>query len=394
MLARERLSVRSLGEGWMVDRISVPLAAWSVAVLLALAGCKPATPPPAAPQAMPVMVAPVALTSVPNADTYVATVKSRRSASLSPQIDGNMTKIYVVSGQAVKAGQILMQIDPLKQVAAVDQQLSTQAQSNATYTFNQAEVERQRKLFDAGIISREAYDTAVQNFGSSKAAYAASAAGTAVQKQTLAYYQIRAPFAGIVGDIPVHVGDYVTQASVPPIVLTTIDDPAGLEAYIYIPTERAGLVHLGLPVDILDTNGAVLAKSTVAFLSPQVDNNIQGILAKAELPAGSKVRNQQVVNARVTWNSTPKPTVPVLAVTQIGGQSFVYIAKAAGQGFSAHLVPVTLGESIGNNYPVLSGLAQGDRVIVSGLQFLGEGAPVKPLTGPPPSATAAVSPAS
>ena len=380
-------------------RSSVEHFSWWVAGLFSVLmisplGCKPAAPPAAAPQAMPVMVAPVSLTSVPNADTYVATVKSRRSASLSPQIDGNITKIFVASGQAVKAGQILMQIDPLKQVAAVDQQLSAQAQSQATYTFNQGEVERQRKLFEAGIISRQAYDTAVQNFGSSKAAYDASAAGTSVQKRTLAYYQIRAPFAGVVGDIPVHVGDYVTQASIPSIVLTTIDDPAGLEAYIYVPTERAGLVHLGLSVDILDTSGAVLAKSTVTFLSPQVDNNIQGILAKAELPAGSKVRNQQVVDARVTWNSTPKPTVPVLAVTQIGGQSFVYIAKAAGQGFSAHLVPVTLGESIGNNYPVLGGLAQGDRVIVSGLQFLGEGAPVRPMTGPPPSARAAVTPAS
>lgn len=373
---------------------SLRMMASGLAVLAGVLGCKPAAPPAAAPQALPVMVTPVALTAVPNADTYVATVKSRRSASLSPQVDGNITKILVTSGQSVKAGQMLMQINPLKQVAAVDQQLSSQAQSQAAYAFNQGEVERQRKLFEAGIISRQAYDTAVQNFGSSKAAYDASAAGTTVQKQTLAYYQIRAPFAGVVGDIPVHVGDYVTEASVPATVLTTIDDPAGLEAYIYVPTERAGLVHLGLPVEILDTSGAVLAKSTVSFLSPQVDNNIQGILAKAEVPSGSKIRNQQVVNARITWNSTPKPTVPVLAVTQIGGQSFVYLAKAAGQGFTAHLVPVTLGESVGNNYPVLGGLAQGDRVIVSGLQFLGEGAPVKPLSGPPPSARAAVSPPS
>ncbi len=394
MLVRESLSLRIAGRRSTIESVSLRVAAGISVLLMGLLGCKPAAPPQAAPHAMPVVVAPVSLTSVPNGDTYVATVKSRRSASLSPQIDGNITKIFVTSGQAVKAGQILMQIDPLKQVAAVDQQLSAQAQSQATYTFNQGEVERQRKLFEAGIISREAYDTAVQNFGSSKAAYDASAAGTSVQKRTLAYYQIRAPFAGVVGDIPVHVGDYVTEANVPATVLTTIDDPSGLEAYIYVPTERAGLVHLGLPVDILDTNGAVLAKSTVTFLSPQVDNNIQGILAKAELPAGSKVRNQQVVNARVTWNSTPKPTVPVLAVTQIGGQSFVYIAKAAGQGFIAHLVPVTLGESIGNNYPVLSGLSQGDRVIVSGLQFLGEGAPVQPLSGPPPSARAAASPAS
>jgi RND family efflux transporter MFP subunit len=348
------------------------------ALALGLAGCKasaaPSAPPP---QAMPVMVAPVSLNAVPAGDTYVATIKSRRSATISPQIDGNITKIFVVSGQAVKAGQALMEIDPLKQLATVDQQ------ANAAYEFNKAEVERQRRLFEQGITSRQAYDTAVQNFESSKAAYEASAAGTATQKRQLAYYQIRAPFSGIVGDIPVHVGDYVTEANVPSTVLTTVDDPSGLEAYIYIPTERMSEVKMGLPVDILDTDGNVVAKSTISFLSPQVDNGMQGILAKAAVPAGGKVRNQQVVNARVTWNSSPKPTVPVLAVTQIGGQAFVYVAKPAGKGFVAHQVPVTVGDTVGNTYPVLAGLNQGDQVIVSGLQFIGEGAPVMPMHGPP-----------
>jgi RND family efflux transporter MFP subunit len=206
-------------------------------------------------------------------------------------------------------------------------------------------------------------------------------AGTATQQQQLAYYQIRAPFAGIVGDIPVHVGDYVTQANIPSTVLTTVDDPSGLEAYIYIPAERLSEVKLGLPVDILDTTGNVLAKSKVTFVSPQVDNGIQGILVKAEVPAGSPVKNQQVVNARVTWNTSPKTTVPVLAVTQIGGQSFVYVAQPKGQGYTAHQVPVTLGETLGNSYPVLAGLKEGDQVIVSGLQFIGEGAPVQPIRG-------------
>jgi RND family efflux transporter MFP subunit len=369
---------------WTKSRVVTASLLALSAVALGLAGCKakaaPAAPPP---QATPVMVAPVSLNAVPTGDTYVATIKSRRSATLSPQVDGNITKILVVAGQAVKAGQVLMEIDPLKQQATVDQQASTQAQANATYTFNKAEVQRQKGLFEAGITSKQAYDTAVQNFESAKAAYEASASGTATQKRQLEYYAIRAPFAGIVGDIPVHVGDYVTEANIPSTVLTTVDDPSGLEAYIYVPTERMSQVKMGLPVDILDTDGNVLAKSTISFLSPQVDNGMQGILAKAAVPAGGKVRNQQVVNARVTWNSTPKPTVPVLAVTQIGGQAFVYLAKPAGQGFVAHQVPVTIGETVGNTYPVLGGLQQGDRVIVSGLQFIGEGAPVQPLQGPP-----------
>jgi RND family efflux transporter MFP subunit len=351
-------------------------------MLPGLFGCKKADPPPPPPQAMPVMVAPVSLSAVPSGDTYVATIKSRRSATIQPQVDGNLTRIFVTSGQSVKQGQLLMQIDPLKQVAAVQQQAGSQAQSNALYQFNKSEVDRQKRLYEAGITSKQSYDTAVQSFESSKAGYDASAAGTATQRQELAYYQIRAPFAGVVGDIPVHLGDHVTSTT----LLTTVDENSGLEAYIYVPTERVSLVKTGLPVEISDTSGKVVARTTVSFISPQVDNGIQGILAKASIPAGNQVRNGQVVNARITWNSTPKPTVPVLAVTQIGGQAFVYVAKAQGGGFVAHLVAVTLGDTIGNAYPVLGGLNPSDQIIVSGLQFIGEGAPVKPITGPPSAA--------
>lgn len=345
------------------------------ALCLSAAGCKQAPPPAPAFQAMPVQVAPVTLAPVPNGDTYVSTIKSRRTANVQPQVDGNLTRIYVTSGQMVGAGQILMQIDPLKQVATVEQQVGSQAQANATYQYNQAEVARQKKLFDAGITSRQVYDQAVQSFENSKGAYNAQAAGTNTQRQELAYYQIRAPFAGIIGDIPVHQGDYVS----PTTLLTTLDENKDLEAYIYIPTEEAGRVRTGLPVQIMDTDGKVLAQTSISFLSPQVDNGIQGILAKAPIPAGSLLRNQQVVNARVIWSTAPRPTVPVLAVTRVGGQPFVYIVKAQGNGFVAHQVPVTLGETVGNSYPILSGLNSGDRVITSGLQMLAEGAPVQPL---------------
>jgi len=168
-------------------------------------------------------------------------------------------------------------------------------------------------------------------------------------------------------------------------MLTTVDENSGLEAYIYIPTDRASEVKAGLPVQILDNAGDVLTQSKISFVSPQVDNGIQGILAKAEIPAKSALRNLQVVNARVIWSTQSKPTVPVLAVQRIGGESFVYVAQAAGQGFTAHLVPVKLGQAEGNTYPVLGGLATGQKVIVSGLQFIGEGAPVQPMEGPPPT---------
>jgi len=325
---------------------------------------------------MPVQVAPVTLSPVPKSDTYVATIKSRRSSTMQPQVDGNLVKIFVHSGDLVKPGQALMRIDPLKQVATVQSQQGTQAQKKALYDYTKIEEERQRKLFEAGVVSRDIYDQATQAYQNAKADYESNIALTETQKQQLAYYDIRAPFSGIVGDIPVHLGDYVS----PTTVLTTVDENADLEAYIYIPTERASVVRQGLPVEILDSTGKVLVRSKISFLSPQVDNGLQSILAKAEIPRTAQLlRNQQLVNARVIWSTSPAPVVPVLAVSLVGGQTFVYLATPKGDGYIAHQVAVNLGETVGNTYPVISGLKPGDKVIVSGLQFLQEGAPVKPL---------------
>ena len=355
-------------------RRALPLVGCVFIVLLA--GCQQKAPVAPPPQAMPVQVAPVTLSPVPSSDTYVATIKGRRSATMQPQVDGNLTRILVKSGDLVKSGQLLMVIDPLKQAATVQSQAGTQAQKKALYDYTKIQVERQRKLFEAGVVSRDAYDQAIQAYENAKADYEANAALTDTQKQQLAYYEIRAPFDGVIGDIPVHIGDYVS----PTTILTTVDENVDLEAYIYIPTERAGQVRTGLPVEIVDIDGNSLVKSTINFISPQVDGGLQSILAKAPIPRGTKgLRTEQLVKARVTWNTNPAPVVPVLAVTRVNGQSFVFVAAQQGDGYTAHQVPVTLGDTVGNTYPVLKGLNPGDKVILSGLQFLQEGAPVKPL---------------
>ncbi len=352
------------------------VAAAAATVLLLTTACHKAAPP-AAPQAqaMPVQVAPLTPTTVPETDTYVSTIKSRRSATMQPQVDGHLTRILVRSGQQVKAGQVLMQIDPLKQVATVQQQQSLELQNKASYQYNQAEVARQKQLFESGIISKQAYDQAVQSYGTSQGAYNAAVAQTNTQREQLAYYQVRAPFDGIVGDVPVHVGDYVSATT----MLTTVDEPRDLEAYIYLPTDRAADARIGLSVDLLDSDGKKIATSAINFVSPEVDNGVQGILAKAPAPTGSNLRNGQIVNARVTWANRSTPVVPVLAVTRIGGLPFVFVAQPAGGGYVAHQKAVQIGEPVGNNYPVLGGLGPGDKVILSGLQMLQEGAPVKPL---------------
>ena len=140
---------------------------------------------------------------------------------------------------------------------------------------------------------------------------------------------------------------------------------------------------------MLDEGGTVLAHSNIFFVSPEVDNGLQGILAKAPIPkSAERLRVGQIVNARITWSNSKQATIPVLAVTRIGGQSFVYVAAAKDAGYVAHQTLVTLGEPVGNVYPVLGGLKPGDRVILSGIQMLQDGAPVQPMQPPPGQGTA------
>jgi len=325
---------------------------------------------------MPVQTSVVAMAPVPQSSEYVSTIKSRRSATLQPQVDGRLTGISVKSGDHIQAGQVMMTIDPLHQQASVDAQLATERQKKAVLDYNTLQYGRQKKLFDDGIVSRDLFEQAQQAFENSKADYESAVASRKTQEEQLAYYTIRAPFDGVVGDVPVHIGDYVSAST----VLTTLDENKDLEAYIFVPTERAPQLKMGLEVDLMDTSGKLLEKSRIDFLSPQVDNSLQGILVKAPVHLSLEMlRNAQLVKARIVWTTSPMAVVPVLAVTRQGGQSFVFVARQQGGHYFAAQTPVTLGDTVGNTYSVTSGLNAGDRVIVSSTQFLVNNMPVMPL---------------
>ena len=381
-------SKKVLNSSWGLSRNLDPNGKWpamrwllfaaALCGALMVSGCNKPTAQAAGPvmQATPVQTVTVSDSPVPKSDEYTATIKSRRSATLSPQVDGNITEILVKSGDRVKAGQSLMEIDPQKQRATLESQIATERQKKAVFDYNVIEVDRQRKLFAAGVISRDALDQAEQNYSNSKADYESAVSLRETQEKQLGYYHIRAPFDGIVGDIPVHLGDYVSSTT----VLTTVDENRDFEAYIYIPTERASEVKLGLPVNIVNTDGTLLESTRINFVAPSVDNGLQGILVKAPLESSSdKFRTAQLVKAKVVWSTAPTPTVPVLAITRIGGQAFVFVAQKSDKGTEAKQRAVTLGDTVGNDYAVLDGLKPGDKVIVSGIQFLVDGAPVQPL---------------
>jgi RND family efflux transporter MFP subunit len=179
-----------------------------------------------------------------------------------------------------------------------------------------------------------------------------------------------------VGDIPVHVGDRVTTST----QLTTIDQPGSLEAYVYVPIEHSGQLRMNLPVQIVDGEGKVLADSRISFISPQVDNTTQTVLVKARIANGNDaLRQSQFVRARVVFGTHQNPEVPILAVSRLAGQYFAFVAEPGNGGaFVARQKPLKIGQTVGNDYEVQDGIKPGDKVIISGTQFLMDGAPVIP----------------
>jgi RND family efflux transporter MFP subunit len=356
--------------------VQFPGALVLVASLFAVGCGKDSSAAPQGPNAIPVKVQ--AAVAVPVSDTsdYVATLKSRNSAVIMPQVEGQIVRISVHSGDQVAPGTPLMEIDPLKQQATVKSQEDTRAAAEANLKFAQQQYERSSGLYAAGVVSKQDLDQSKSSLDYAKAQVQALEAGVREQQVQLHYYSVAAPWSGIVGDIPVHVGDRVTTTT----TLTTVDKPGSLEVYVYIPIERAPQLKMNMPVQVLDGAGNVIGDSRISFISPQVDNTTQTVLVKAGI-ANSKdtLRQAQFIRARVIWGTQKNPVVPVLAVSRIGGQYFAFVAEQGEKGsYVARQKPLKVGQMVDNNYVVLEGVKPGDKVIVSGTQFLVDGAPVTP----------------
>ena len=327
----------------------------------------------AAPPATPVQVLVVESQKLTDSTEYLAILKSRHSATINPQVEGQVTKIFVKSGDRVTAGTPLLQIDPLKQEATVNSQEAARLAQEANVRLAKVNLDRAVKLQAAGVISKADFDNAQTNYETAVAQLKSLEHQVQQQQVELRYYQVSAPMEGIVGDIPVRVGDRVGVTT----LLTTVDVPGALEAYIYVPASRSKDLRLGLPVKLLDESGAVLTQSEITFVSPQVDTNTQAVLAKAAIGnSNTKLRISQQVRAQVAWGTRNGPVVPVLAVQRISGEYFLFVAVKDAKGTAARQRAVKLGEIVGNNYAVLEGVQPGDHVIVSGTQFLQDGAPV------------------
>jgi RND family efflux transporter MFP subunit len=329
--------------------------------------------------AMPVEIVTLEPKPVEQTTEFVGTIKSRRSTDVQPQVEGFITHIRVKSGDRVGAGAVLMEIDSRVQQANLQSLESVRAQREVDVAYAKQEADRAQKLLTAGASSQMEADRAANQLKAAQAQLNTVEEQLRASRTDLAYYRVTAPTAGVVGDIPVHEGDRVTKST----VLTSIDANAGLEVYLQVPVQQAPKLKMGLPVRIVDDSGNQIAMEKIYFIAPSVDTTTQTVLAKTPVSVPAGLRTDQYVRANVIWSTEPGLTVPVTSVVRINGQFFAFVAEP-GQGGAlvAHQRAVQLGPVVENSYVVLAGLKPGEKLIASGIQKIGDGAPVR-AGGPP-----------
>jgi RND family efflux transporter MFP subunit len=353
------------------------LAAITACTAFLLIGCadgaKAGAPP--VPQAFPVKIVTAQSQVVPLSTDYLATLKSRNGATLQPLVEGDIVKIFVNSGQHVTAGEPILEIDPRKQQATVNNQEAALKSKQAVMQQAAIDLDRKKKLYAAGVTAKADLDQAQNTYDAAKADADALQAGIREQQVQLHYYTVHAPSDGIIGDIPVHVGDHVSATT----MLTTVDQGGPLEAYISVPAEKSSALRMGMPVDIVDDTGKTLARTRISFISPHVDTDSQTLLVKTQVPnSNHQFRNAQQVHARVVWSERSAPVIPVTAVSRLSGKIFAFVAEGQGQQAVARQRVIEVGDLIGNDYVVLDGIKPGDKIIVTSVQMLADGMPVVP----------------
>lgn len=328
---------------------------------------------------MQVPVAAVAQGELVDSTEYLAQLRSRAQAVIKPQVEGRITQILVKAGDVVDAGKPLMAIDRARQTAAVAQTQATATARRAALELAERNLERVQQLVDRGALPVQELDNARTATETARADVAALGAQLRGSRVELGYTQVTAPSHGVVGDIPVRIGDTVTPAT----QLTTVADVHVLEANVSIPVGRTHDIKLGSEIRIVDDAGAQIAAGKVTFIAPEVSPATQSVLVKADIDnASGALRADQIVRARVVWRTHPGIAVPALAVSWIGGQPFVFVAEATGNRTVARQRAVQLGELTDKTYPVLSGLAPGERIVTGAVQKLRDGAPIAPQARP------------
>ena len=359
-----------------------------VLVVARAAACQPKSiaPPPAAPP-VEIEVLTLAPSEVRDTGEYLGALLSRDSVTVMSEVAGYVRKIHVQPGERVEAQTPLVEVDARVDSAALD---AVSAQADAARTTLALAIQTRDRtvaLFDQGVIAAEELERKRSDVASAEAALRAVTAQVTQRRVQVQNHVIRAAVPGVIGAVPVRLGDYVAATT----RLVAISAADALEITIAVPAARARGLAVGAPIELLGEDGAPLVSCTAFFVGPEADPRTQLVEVKAAFANRVGLRPSELVRARLIYGSRQALQVPLLAVVRQSGQAFALVVAERDGKLVVSQRLITLGRLGERGYVVEDGLEAGERIAVSSLQLLRDGSAVTVRT--PVAAPAAAAPA-
>jgi membrane fusion protein (multidrug efflux system) len=360
-------------------------SALSVAALLAGCSGRGAAPLMAPPE---VKVVAIAQRDVPIVSEWVATLDGYVNAQIQPQVTGYIVKQTYREGSPVHKGDILFEIDPRPFQAVLDQAKAQLAQAVAQMGKTQLDVDRDTPLAKERAIAQSQLDNDIQANLAAKAAVQSSEAQVEQAQLNLGFTHVTSLFDGIAGIAQVQVGNLVN----PSIVLTSVSQVNPIKAYFPIseqeylrladrinaPQNHVDAPKDAPPLDLILADGTVYpSKGRVLYTDRQVDITTGTIRVVSAFPNPKNfLRPGQFGRVRAsTYTRTGALLVPQRAVIELQG-SFQLAVVGSDNKVSVRIVKV--GERVGTEWIIDSGVKQGEMVIVEGVQKVRDGVSVNP----------------
>jgi len=331
-------------------------------------------------------------TQVPLQQQLVGRLAAFRSADVRARVPGILQRRVYEEGSDVREGQVLFLIDPAQLQAALGQSEAALAQAQATYANAKAAADRARQLLPQKFISRSDYDNAIAAERSAGASVQQAKAGVETARINRGYATVRAPISGRAGKQQVTEGALVGQGDA--TLLTTVDQVDPLYVDFSMGVEQMAQVRQlddgsgQRQVQVLLPDGSVYAHpGTLDFSGDVVDPATGAVALRARVPNPEhRLLPGTFVSVRATLGEQRAAyRIPQVAVQRDAQGAFVLVVGNDGK---VARKSVTTDRQDGADWIVSSGLANGDKVIVSGLQRAQPGQPAKATPLPPANAAA------
>ncbi|MDP3522014.1 MAG: efflux RND transporter periplasmic adaptor subunit [Hydrogenophaga sp.] len=290
----------------------------------------------------------------------VGSLKSRQSVILRPEVAGRVAELAFADGARVRKGQLLLRLDDTLQRAEL-------SQAEAQLSIARANLKRNQELVAENFVAQRVLDE-------SRASLQVAEAQVALAQARLSRMRIVAPFDGTVGIRTVNLGDYVKDGA----DLVNLEDTSTLYVDFRMPERYQGQLAVGQGVKVqIDAMPGRDFTAKVQALDPLVDANGRSVLVRASMVPSAGATLRPGMFARVTTVFSVNDAalvVPEEAIVPQGNRQLVFKLASEGEGEAAKTVvrrtEVQLGVRRGSQVQIVSGLSEGDTVVVAGQQRL------------------------